>query len=254
MPRLQALRLSPLLAIVFVTVSAAASAKSGPVRNETLESGGRARTCWVYRPSSVGAECPTPLLLLLHGSGGDGASLVRDWQKLADHEGILLAGPDALNRQAWKVPEDGPRFLADVVGFLRSRYAIDEKRIYLFGHSAGAVFALVMGPLESVFFAAVAAHAGAFRDRAPLAVLSHVTRPIPVLFVVGTRDPFFSVEAVRETKDAFAARGLPTELLEIPGHGHSYHEVAREINRKIWDFLSTKQLDREARFTSYGIP
>ncbi len=254
MARFPALRLPALLAVLCVSAGGPASAGSGPLRKETLESGGRTRICWVYRPDSVGAACRTPLLLLLHGAGGDGASLVREWQKLADREGILLAGPDALNRQAWKMPEDGPRFLADVVGFLTSRFAVDEKRIYLFGHSAGAVFALVMGPLESEYFAAVAAHAGAFRERSDLAVLRYVRRPIPVFFVVGTRDPFFSVETVRETEEAFAAKGLPTEFLEIPGHGHSYHEVARLINSKVWDFLSTKTLDREARFTSYRIP
>jgi phospholipase/carboxylesterase len=229
-----------------------ALAKSAPIQKETLESGGRKRVCYVYRPDALPGDTRTPVLLLLHGSGHDGTSLVKEWRKLADSAGLLLAGPDALNPQTWTAPEDGPQFLADVVAFLKSRYVVDEKRIYLFGHSAGACFALYVGPLESEFFAAVAVHAGAFRDSADESVLGLASRKIPFFLVVGSRDQFFPVETVRNTKTALQNKGFPVDLLEISGHDHNYYRRAEEINQKVWEFLSPNHLDRDARYKTYS--
>jgi len=239
---------APLVLLLGTDRSEAKSAQK-----ETLESGGQKRTCWIYRPAALPPGATTPLLLLLHGSGRDGASQTREWQKLADKEGVLLAAPDALDPKGWAIPADGPQFLGDVVSFVRARYPVDPARVYLFGHSAGAVFALNVGPMESEFFAAVAVHAGAFRDAADANVLSYASRKIPVFLVVGTKDPYFSVDAVRETKRAFEAKGFRVELLEIPGHDHDYYRRSDEINRKAWDFLSPIRLEKDARFKTYTI-
>jgi poly(3-hydroxybutyrate) depolymerase len=228
-----------------------ASAEAGGAQKETLESGGRKRTCWVYRPAALPSDAVTPLLLLLHGSGHDGASQTKEWQKLADKEGIVLAAPDALDSKGWAIPADGPQFLGEVVSFVRSRYPVDPARVYLFGHSAGAVFALWVGPMESEFFAAVAVHAGAFREAGDEDVLSYASRKIPVFLVVGAKDPYFPVDAVRSTKSAFEAKGFRAELLEIPGHNHDYYRRSGEINREVWDFLSPIHLEKDARFTTY---
>ncbi|MDL2716704.1 MAG: PHB depolymerase family esterase [Acidobacteriota bacterium] len=238
-------------AALFVLFLLTDRADARSAQKETLESGGQKRTCWIYRPATLPADATTPLLVLLHGSGRDGSSQTREWQKLADKEGILLAAPNALDPKGWAVPADGPQFLGDVVSFIRSRHPVDLTRIYLFGHSAGAIFALNIGPMESEFFAAVAAHAGAFREASDASILSYASRKIPVFLVVGTKDLFFSLDSVRETKRAFEAKGFRAELLEIPGHDHDYYRRSEEINRKAWEFLSPIHLGREAVFTPY---
>jgi pimeloyl-ACP methyl ester carboxylesterase len=57
---------------------------------------------------------------------------------------------------------------------------------------------------------------------------------IPVLFVMGDRDPIFPPAAIRE-----AAAQIPgARLVEIPGTGHSpYFEKAREWNSAVLGFL-----------------
>ena len=73
--------------------------------------------------------------------------------------------PDAENRQGWSVPGDGPEPLCSLVDHLRQTVpVINARRMYLFGHSAGAVFVLHMAMLESDYFAAGALHAGAWRS------------------------------------------------------------------------------------------
>ena len=239
------------LAALFVLFFLADRSDAKSAERETLESGGQKRTCWLYRPATLPADAATPLLVLLHGSGRNGSSQTHEWQKLADKEGILLAAPDALDPKGWAVPADGPQFLGDVVSFVRSRHPVDPRRIYLFGHSAGAIFALNIGPMESEFFAAAVAHAGAFREPSDSSILSYASRKIPVFLMVGTKDRFFSLDAVRETKRAFEAKGFRAEVLEIPGHDHDYYRRSEEINRKAWEFLSPIHLEKDARFTPY---
>jgi poly(3-hydroxybutyrate) depolymerase len=143
-----------LLALSSTIVLAAAKPEK-----QTLTSQGTSRTYYTFVPEKLTA--PAPLLLLLHGSGRDGMSQIDEWKTLAEKEGIILAAPDSANSREWSMNTDGPEFLHDVVEAVRAKNSVDGKRIYIFGHSAGAVFALYMGVMESRYFAAAGVHAGA---------------------------------------------------------------------------------------------
>jgi poly(3-hydroxybutyrate) depolymerase len=112
-------------------------------------------------PSTIKAPATAPLIVMLHGSNRTGVTLVEKWKDYAKKEGIIIAGPDASNLSGWGSPQDGPDFLHDLIEELKTRYPINPRRVYLFGHSAGASFALHMSLMESQYFAATAIHAGA---------------------------------------------------------------------------------------------
>jgi poly(3-hydroxybutyrate) depolymerase len=240
-----------LLPLLVLLLTIAVEAK--PVnRKETLESGGRKRVIHIHQPE-LPSEMRIPMLLLLHGSGRNGPSILNEWKRLAGEEGIILVAPDALDTQGWGIPIDGPEFLADVVEHMIEHYPVDAKRVYVFGHSAGAVFALRMAPMQSELFAAAGAHAGSLREEGELAVLAFATRKVPVFFIVGDRDPFFPLAGVRSTREAFEAQGFPTAAVEIPRHDHDYYRRSASINRQVWDFLSQHELEENARPTPYSI-
>src|SRR5689334_856582 len=132
------------------------------VSKEKIESGGRKRTYYLFAPSSLKPQAP--LVVLFHGSGRDGLSLVDKWKDLAAREGFVIAGPDSRSSNGWSIPDDGPEFIRDLVEALKAKYQLDARRVYLFGHSAGAVFALHLAMRESEYFAAAAVHAGAWRE------------------------------------------------------------------------------------------
>lgn len=243
------------LALVVMALFPAAASGAGvgdkdKIVKSAVMSEGKKRTYYLFVPEGLSKERPAPLLVLLHGSGHNGRLLVEHWQKLAAQEGLILAGPDARSPEGWSIPADGPAFLRDLVEELKSAQPVDPARVYLFGHSAGATFGLYMSALESEYFAAAAVSAGALRDD-DSQFLDRAERKVPVALFVGTKDPFFPLSAVRATRDAYAKRGFPVELTEIPNHDHGYYRLSAEINAKAWEFLKRHKLAGEARYKEH---
>lgn len=230
------------VAAVFLAAAAHAALTKETIGNHT---------CYVYAPAKLAAHAP--LLMLFHGSGRDGMSQIDEWRKLADAEGIVLVAPNAANTRQWGMIEDGPDLMRDIAAFATKQYQIDPRRIYAFGHSAGAVFMLTLAPLESVFLAAVAVHAGEFRMAKESGLLNFAQRRIPIFIAIGTKDPLFSVDSVRKTRDAFEGEGFTVEVREIEGHDHNYYAWSRQINDMVWKFLSPKHLDSDPHFSEYKI-
>ena len=230
-----------LVALVFTGHAAAAT----KMTKETFSSGGRERVYYLAEPKDLDPAKPVPLVILLHGSGRDGASLVEKWKKLAEKEGFIVAGPDASDSAFWKAPQDGPAMLRDLVDHLRTRFPVDPRRVYLFGHSAGACFALQMGLFESRYFAAVAIHAGALRNGEEKWLPAMATRKIPFYIAVGDQDAYFPLDLVHATRDALREQGFPIELVEMPHHDHWYYDLAPKINQAAWTFLTTHALDED---------
>jgi poly(3-hydroxybutyrate) depolymerase len=199
------------LALLFLlalsSVSAFATAKP---EKQTITSMGTERTYYTLVPDKLTA--PAPLLLLLHGSGRDGMSQIDEWKGLAEKEGIILVAPDSSNSREWSMNTDGPEFLHDVVEAVRAKHSVDGTRLYIFGHSAGAVFALYMGVMESRYFAAAGVHAGAIgEDFYPY--LDLAKRKIPVTIWVGTEDPYFKLAPQQQARRRPILAGLSTEII-----------------------------------------
>jgi predicted esterase len=231
-------RVCAALTLLSLTAYARADDKAS---KETIESGGRKRTYYLYAPASLKPQAP--LVVLFHGSGRDGLSLVERWKDLAAQEGFVIAGPNSRDSKGWRIPEDGPDFIRDLVEALKAKYQLDARRIYLFGHSAGAVFALHLALRESEYFAAAAVHAGAWRGEQEFSSLEQAKRKTSVAIIVGDRDSFFPLDAVRATEAALKGRGHEVAVTVMKGHDHWYYDLAPGINRGAWDFLKSKALD-----------
>jgi poly(3-hydroxybutyrate) depolymerase len=231
--------------VILALVASAALARG--ITKESIVSGGQQRTYYLFVP-----EHPTgPLIVALHGSGRNGSILLEHWQRLAEKEGIVLAGLDSINTQQWAYPVDGPDFLRDVIEAVKAKVTIDPHRIYLFGHSAGAMFALQLSLMESEYFAATAIHAGALQPH-DYPLTASAQRKIPIWMIVGTNDQLFPREKVRATRDELQKDGFPVELVEIPRHTHDYYSRSREINDKAWAFLSRQSLATEPKYLVYA--
>jgi poly(3-hydroxybutyrate) depolymerase len=183
------------------------------ITKETIVSEGKKRTYYLYVPKSITTSAAVPLIVLLHGSNHVGLSLAEKWNDLAEREGAILVAPNSVESSHWSVPDDGPQFLRELVESIKTKYPVNPKRVYLFGHSGGAIFALLMSLYESEYFAATAIHAGAlYASDASLIDLSK--RKTPIQIQVGTVDGLFPLATVRATRDRLNASGFSVQLVD----------------------------------------
>lgn len=231
----------------------AAPGDTGKIAKEKIAWKGKDRVYYLFVPTGASPEKKLPVIVTLHGSTRNGESLVSRWKDMAEKEKIVLIGPDSADSVHWASPAAGPLFLHDVVEQVTAKTPIDQRRVYLFGHSAGAVFALQMAALESEYFAAAVVNAGSLQP-GYFSLFDYATRKIPYLMVIGTRDQFFPLPEVVATRDALKSRGFPVEYMEIPGHNHNYSAKSREINERAWDFLQRNPLPADPKYTVYQAP
>ena len=237
------------LALTLLLVSLSSASAKDEITKELITSNGKPRAYYLYVPSTV--KAPAPLVVTLHGSNRNGVTLVEKWKDYAKKEGIILAGPDASNLRGWGSPQDGPDYLHQLVEELKTKYPINARRVYLFGHSAGASFALHMSMMESQYFAATAIHAGALAPQ-DMGLLDLAKRKIPISIQVGDSDQFFPLSAVRATRDALKEAGFPVELIEIANHDHWYYDKAAKFNQTAWEFLKKHELDKDPQYQKYN--
>ncbi|MEI9886049.1 MAG: dienelactone hydrolase family protein [Rhizomicrobium sp.] len=240
------------LALLLLLAAAPAQAMDAAVR-ETMTVDGR-------RADVLGSMCRAaprrtgaPLLVLLHGSYGDGRRhdpAVAGGRRPRGHRpgGARCGCTTTPGASSWMAPASSvpPRRRS------AQRYRTDRRRTYLFGHSGGAVFALHLAMLESHFFAATAVHAGTWRRPEDFRVLDYATRKIPLAIVIGDRDQFFPMASLRRTERTLVEAGFPLAVTVVPGMDHWYvPKVAPGINGTAWKFLSAKTLDADPAYTAY---
>ncbi len=145
----------------------------------------------LYVPTRYRADGPAPLVLLLHGAGGEaehGLSVLRD---LADEHGLVLVAP-ASRKSTWDVIAGG--YGPDVAEVDRAlalvfqRCDVDQARLAIGGFSDGASYALSLGVTNGELFTHVLAFSPGFI--APAA--AHGT---PAIFIShGTRDEVLPID------------------------------------------------------------
>ena len=243
------LRVSALLGVMALWPAPPAAAAG--ITKETLKIDRDSRTYYLFVPDSLGAE-PAPLVITLHGSGRDGRPLVDLFRGVASRERFIVAGPDAVDRRGWQAPDDGPAFLYFLVEAIKAKHAVDGRRVYLFGHSAGAGFALTMGIVESEYFAGVAVHSAALQEG--LADQLRTTpRKLPIAIFHGTRDAIIPIAIGKQTRDALVAAGFPVDFRELPGYEHNtLYTRGDSVVQPAWAFLKTQALEGEPKYKIYS--
>ncbi len=228
-----------IIATVLLLLCTTAAAAGPKIEKATVESAGQKRTYYLYVPESAKTG-PAPLLLLLHGSGHNGELLVQNWKSEANKQGIILVGPDSNNPQAWDSSVDSPDFLRDVIVDVMANHDVDPQRLYVFGHSGGAMYGILLGLLESKYFAAVGVHAGALQEQ-EYVLISGAQRKIPIAIWSGRLDDSVPIDEVKKTYEELQRQGFPTAFHPIPNHTHNYYAMADVVNAEVWQYLKDKR-------------
>ena len=236
--------------LLLVVCHTALTSGTSKITKQTIEFDGKKRVYYLYVPENVASR--SPLIVTLHGSGRDGLSLVEKWKDIADQEGLIVAGPNAMSSAEWNSTDDSADFLREIVAQLESKYSIDPKRVFLFGHSAGAVYALNLSMSESEYFAATAVHAGSWRSDEEFGYVHLAKRKTPIAIFIGDVDQYFPLDSVKKTEELLKSNQFPVQVTVMKGHDHWYYDLAPDINRNAWSFLKQHSLNAEPKFTEYA--
>jgi predicted esterase len=222
----------------------------------------------LFVSSKVSKNKKNPLIVALHGLGGDGNSLLRgNALDLAEEGGYILVGPMGYNTQGWfgspvinaggrgkgpgagKGPGGAPvaagppnltelseKDVLNVLEMMRKEFNVDEHRTYLMGHSMGAAGALFLGVKYASMWAAVGSMAPAAFVMKP-ASLEQVKDTMPLILLHGDADTVVPVDVSRRwNAEATSIKMKNFKYVELPGADHG--TVITQGVPKIFEYFS----------------
>lgn len=171
---------------------------AGETIDRSLDVLGTERTYRVHFPESAGEAAGLPVLIVLHGGGGNGKQVEQStgFSQLADREGFVAVYPNGSGRTklltwnahnccafAYETDVDDVGFIYALIDQLVADYQVDASRISVTGHSNGAMMTFRIACELSDKIAAAAPNAGALNTDtcAP-------SSPVPIIIMNGEAD------------------------------------------------------------------
>ena len=188
----------------------------------------------VYVPKGYAASKPTALVIALHGLGANEDSFFDSYSQLppqlAEQHGMLMAAPlgyrpdgfygstimggtDAASRRRVEYSEQD---VLEVLGRMKAAYNVDESRIYLMGHSMGAIGTWALGAKYPQIWAALVPFSGVGSP-----ALAEQMKGIPQLVVHGDADNTVNVSGSRNMVAALKKAGADVTYIEVAGGSHT---------------------------------
>jgi poly(3-hydroxybutyrate) depolymerase len=225
-----------------LAIAAAATGGKSPFAGKTgdfkrhylLESAAEIMPYRMYVPTTYTPSRAYPLIIALHGLGGTEDSFFDGYEQkfppLAEQHGYIVAAPlgfrvdgsygwglgnppaDPATRRTQDFSEQD---VMRVLQLVKEQYKIDESRIYLIGHSMGAIGTWKLAPKYPGIFAAIATFAGSGAP-ATLEQIKHV----PEFVVHGDADATVNVQGSRAMVAKARELGIDVKYIEVPGGSH----------------------------------
>jgi predicted esterase len=206
----------------------------------------------VYVPKSYSASKPNGLVIALHGLGGNEDGFFDNYDrlppKLAERHGLLLAAPLGFRRDGFygsgmmgagdvasrRRGEYSEKDVLEVLRLMKAAYNVDDSRIYLMGHSMGAIGTWALGSKHSQTWAALVAFAGVGQ-----AGLADNMKTIPHLVVHGDADNTVNVSGSRNMVAALKKLNANVTYIEVPGGSHT--DVVVPNLPKAFEFMAAQK-------------
>jgi poly(3-hydroxybutyrate) depolymerase len=241
-------------------------AKGDQERHYRLEKAGREMGYHLYVPSGYDPKKAAPLVVALHGYGvnyGFFFGFVKELPALCEQYGFICVAPNGYSTSGWygapitvpgapppgsrlPVPQTGSekeqlleRELSEldvmqVLDIVRHEYKVDDKRIYLMGHSMGGFGTWFLGQKYIDTWAAIAPMSGINENGFKELDFRKLAR-IPVMVAVGEQETD-TVVTSKKAVAALKAAGGVAAYVEIEGGTHG--SMVAPSTARIMEFFS----------------
>jgi predicted esterase len=173
----------------------------------------------IFVPAGYDGSKPFPLIIALHGMGGNENSYFDSYangafKAEAEARGYIVACPKGREPASMYLGA-AEKDVMDVIAEVRRDYRIDPDRVYMTGHSMGGFGSWSIAMNHPEVFAAIAPVAGG-GNPLTLPKITHV----PQLVVHGDNDKTVPVERSRVMVEAAKKIGTEVKYVEVPGGSH----------------------------------
>jgi predicted peptidase len=219
-------------------------------RHHVLEGSGEIMPYRVFVPKAYKGR-PTPLVIALHGLGVTEDSFFDSYERmpvqLAEQHGFLLAAPLGFRVDGFygseilrptepadkRKVELSEKDVLEVLRLMRASYNVDTTRVYLLGHSMGAIGAWHLAAKYPERWAGVAAFAGTGNPGSVERM-----KAIPQFVVHGDADATVNVFGSRSMVAVMNRLGMKVTYIEVPAGTHN--EVVVPNLAKAFEFLAAQ--------------
>jgi len=207
----------------------------------------------VHVPAAYDPAKSWPLLVTLHGTGGNGGAWIQTWLHTVRDKYVVIA--PTTPRHTWGARQ-GHYYALTAVREILDELRIDGDRIYLDGMSMGGGGAFRLAEHFPDRWAAIAPRCNVpdirqKKDKTFITMLAENFHGVPVYWVVGAKDEKVSIELARAGRtDLEAAKG---ELVyrEFPEGGHDWSLEKDETVLDWYDQHARNPYPEEVVWKSY---
>lgn len=204
----------------------------------------------LFTPKNIAAGEKLPLVLCLHGSGGntEAAKVLAEPEQQKKHPCFIMAPACEAKQSRWVIgtfrnkPDQRavePELMEALDALLRDT-AIDPDRVYLTGQSMGGLGTWGLIVIHPDRFAAAVPVCGTWEpsDAAKIA-------KVPVWAFHGAKDPTVPVEGSRRMIEAMKGAGGSPRYTEYPDVGHGSWKAAYATT-EMWDWMFQQRRPRDS--------
>jgi S1-C subfamily serine protease len=187
---------------------------------------------WLYVPENYDPNIAYALVVWLHPAGKNGEKDVKNmvdiWEKICQHNHMILVGPQAENESGWLRSEAG--FIQEVVQDVLATYTIDRQRIVAHGWGSGGQQAFYLGFQARNLIRGVATTGAVLPGQAKENIAN---QRLSFFLIAGGKDPL--AKSIADSKTKLLEKMFSVIYREVPDMGHQYSdaETLRELVRWI---------------------
>lgn len=189
-----------------------------------------------------------PLVLVLHGGGGNGLRMLKRWQSVAQREGLIIVAPNA-EKNTWNAvgccgqgqqqQNADAAFIQQVLKSTQQNYSIDPYHIYIVGFSNGGMLTYQLIAQNRTPFAAAAVVSAAMFAWQP-----QPQAAMPLLVIHGVQDQVVPIDGgmsqmrfvARTQAQPFLSLNQTLNIWKKTNHCQNKNLISTSNTLSIWQY------------------